>query len=85
MDCYSWQAVSSVISGCIICKRYNTRASKYPSPASLPLSRVKLSIPFAHADVDYTGHYYLRTDQGDKVKAYILIFTCFNTRAIHLE
>ena len=79
------QAVSSVISECIICKRYNTRANRYPSPASLPLSRVKLSVPFAHTGVDYTGHYFLRDDQGGKVKAYILIFTCFNTRAIHLE
>ena len=79
------QAVTSVISECTICKRFNTRASRYPGPATLPLSRVKLSVPFAHTGVDYTGHYYLRNDQGAKVKAYILIFTCFNTRAIHLE
>ena len=51
----------------------------------LPSPRVKLSVPFAHTRVDYTGHYYLRDDLGGKVKVYILIFTCFNTRAIHLE
>ena len=79
------QAVSSAISDCIVCKRYNARPQKYPGPAVLPSPRVKLSVPFAHTEVDYTGHYYLRDDQGGKVKVYILIFTCFNTRAVHLE
>ena len=44
-----------------------------------------MSVPFAQAAVDYTGHYYIRDGQGGKVKIYILIFTCFNTRAVHLE
>ena len=79
------QAISSVISDYIVCKRYNARSQKYPGPAVLPSSRVKLSVPFAHNGVDYTGHYYIRDDQGGKVKVYILIFTCFNTRAVHLE
>ena len=79
------QAVSSVISDCIVCKRYNSPSLKYPGPAVLPSPRVKLSFPFAHTGVDYTGHYYVRNDKGGKVKTYILIFTCFNTRAIHLE
>ena len=81
----SRQAAPSVISDCIACKRYNARSQKYHGPAILPSPRVKLSIPFAHTGVDYTGHYFFRDDQGGKVKAYILIFTCFNTRAVHLE
>ena len=32
----SRQAVSSVISDCIVCKRYNARSQKYPGPAVLP-------------------------------------------------
>ena len=80
------QAVSSVISDCIVCKRYNARSQKYPGPAILPSSRVKLSVPSAHTGVDYTGHYYRTSEMtnGEKV-VYILIFTCFNTRAVHLE
>ena len=81
----SRQVVSSVISDCIVCKNYNARSQKYPGPAILPSLRVKLSIPFAHTGIDHTGHYYLRDDQGGKVKAYILIFTIFNTHAVHLE
>ena len=79
------QAVLSVIKECVVCKRYNVPSVKYPSPVSLPASRVNLSVPFAHTGVDYTGHIWVKDRSGVKVKVYILIFTCFNTRAIHLE
>ena len=79
------QAVLNRLKDCIVCKRYNTRAVSYPAPSSLPASRVNLSVPFAHTGVDYTGHLWVRDRKGDKVKVYILIFTCFNTRAVHLE
>ena len=79
------QAVSSVLKECVVCKRYNAPSVKYPSPASLPAARVNLSVPFAHTGVDYTGHLWIKGKDGMKVKVYILIFTCFNTRAIHLE
>ncbi|XP_064111443.1 uncharacterized protein LOC135218931 [Macrobrachium nipponense] len=79
------QAVLSVLKDCIVCKRYNASTVKYPSPSLLPFSRVNLSVPFAHTGVDHTGHLWLREKNGEKLKAYILIFTCFNTRAIHLE
>ena len=81
----SKQAVSSVISDCIVCKGHSARSQKYPGPAILPSPGVKLSVPFAHAGIDCTGHYHLRDCHEGKVKAYILIFTCFNTHAIHLE
>ena len=81
----SRQAVSSLISDCIVCKRYNACSQKYLGPAILPSPRVKLRVPFAHTGVDYNGYYHLRDDQGGKVKAYILIFTGFSTRAVHLE
>ena len=79
------QAVLSNIKDCVICKRYNFRSVKYPSPSSLPESRVNLSVPFAHCGIDYTGHLWVKDDQRDKAKIYILIFTCYNTRAVHLE
>ena len=44
-----------------------------------------MSVPFAHTSVDYTGHLWVKNKSGEKVKVYILIFTCFNTRAVHLE
>ena len=79
------QAVVNRLKDCIVCKRYNFRSVTYPSPSSLPASRVNLSVPFAHTGVDYTGHLWVKNKNGDRVKVYILIFTCFNTRAVHLE
>ena len=79
------QAVLSVLKECVVCKRYNVPSVKYPSPASLPATRVNLSVPFAHTGVDYTGHIWIKDRSGVKVKVYILIFTCVNTRSIHLE
>ena len=79
------QAVLNTQKNCIACKRYNARSVNYPSPSSLPASRVNLSVPFAHTGVDYTGHLWVKNKSGEKVKVYILIFTCFNTRAVHLE
>ena len=60
------QAVLSVLKDCIVCKRYNASTVKYPSPPSLPSSRVNLSVPFAHTGVDYTGHLWLREKNGEK-------------------
>ena len=79
------QVVNSVLKECVVCKRYNVRGGKYPSPSSLPAERVNLSVPFAHTGVDYTGHIWILNEDGTKSKYYILIFTCFNTRALHLE
>ena len=42
-------------------------------------------MPFAYTGVDYTGHLWVRNKPGEKINVYILIFTCFNTRAAHLE
>ena len=79
------QAVKSVLDECIVCKRYNVPSTKYSVPASLPADRVNLSVPFSHTGVDYTGHIKVNGFDGNPMKVYILIFTCFNTRALHLE
>ena len=75
-DIKAGQAVRSVIKDCIICKRYNAREVKYYSPASLPASRMNLSVPFQRTGVDYTGHLWLRDRNGRKYRISILLFTC---------
>ncbi|XP_045466642.1 uncharacterized protein LOC123675337 [Harmonia axyridis] len=54
----------------------------------LPSARVTPSRPFSHCGVDYAGPIIIkeRTLRRTKfVKAYICIFVCFSTRAIHIE
>ncbi len=40
--------------------------------------------PFTVTGVDFTGAIYVKTPQGQE-KVYICLFTCANTRAVHLE
>ena len=55
--------------------------------APLPLERVSMVPAFSHTGVDYTGEISIRRSLGsrDKLKAYIVVFTCLVTRAVHLE
>ena len=41
--------------------------------------------PFTVTGVDFTGALYVRDHAGNETKAYICLFTCASTRAIHLE
>ena len=79
------QSTGKVVSSCGVCKRYNTRSfAKPPSPA-LPSDRVNLIRAFSHTGIDFTGHFFVKDFSGQAHKVYILIFTCLNSRAIHLE
>lgn len=54
----------------------------------LPPERVILSRPFLNTGVDYAGPYLIKTWRGKNArtyKAYIALFVCFSTSAIHLE
>ena len=57
---------------------------KYPKVTNLPKHRVNLIVPYRHTGVDFTGHLWVE-NYGQRRKMYILIFTCLNTRAVHLD
>ena len=78
------QAVKTVISSCVICKKINSHAFKYPCITNLPKHRVNFIEPFKYTGIDYTGHVWVRDEKGAQ-KMYLLIFTCLNIRAIHIE
>ena len=40
--------------------------------------------PFTHVGFDIFGNYYVKFGRS-QVKRYCVIFTCFNTRAVHIE
>ena len=74
-----------VISKCYLCRRY--RVKPLPSPvtyAELPDFRAKFVDAFAAVGVDFAGP--LLYKNGSSVeKAYIALFTCAATRAVHLK
>jgi len=52
--------------------------------AQLPSDRVKASKPFAVTGIDFAGPLYIKVG-NNMHKAYITLFTCASTRAVHLE
>ena len=80
------QAVKNVLKECFICKKYNNLCFKYPAMTALPGHRVNFVRPFEHTGVDFTGHLWVQDPSAESTsKMYILIFTCLNVRAIHVE
>ncbi|XP_058827602.1 uncharacterized protein LOC131687527 [Topomyia yanbarensis] len=78
--------VRSVVRNCFRCTRLN------PVPAQqqigqLPAPRVIPSRPFSVTGVDYAGPLYLRPihKRTAPAKAYLCLFVCFATKAVHLE
>ena len=41
--------------------------------------------PFQHTGVDFTGHLWVKNEEGGVAKMYILLFICLNVRAVHTE
>ena len=79
------QAVFTELKTCRQCKVINAKAFKYPSPTALPSDRVNLVRPFNTIGIDFTGHFFTIDKRDVESKQYILIITCMNTRAVHLE
>lgn len=80
------QSVKNIIANCILCQKFNNFAFKYPKMTSMPEHKMKFVKPFLHVGVDYTGHLWVHcNDKNSQIKMYIVIYTCMNIRAIHLD
>ncbi|XP_036145841.1 uncharacterized protein LOC118646627 [Monomorium pharaonis] len=80
--------VKAVIHNCTVCCRERA-AIPVQLMGDLPKARVSTpSRPFSHCGVDYAGPVQTRASAGRGItsrKAYIAVFICLATRAIHLE
>lgn len=79
--------VKSHIHRCVPCARQSAKATTQIM-SDLPSNRVNPSRPFQHSGVDYAGPFQIlsRVARGQKsFKAYIAVFVCLATRAVHLE
>ena len=79
------QVAKQVLRVCKICKKH--QGSHYSPVNSLPLPafRITKSDPFQITGLDYTGALRVKGTANEIKKAYIVLFTCATTRAIHLE
>ena len=78
------QIIKTILNRCYVCKRLEGHRFPLPPSPPLPIERVTNSIPFEITGVDYTGAITLKTGDYNS-KVYVCLFTCANTRAIHLE
>ena len=79
------QLTKKVIRGCYGCKKFQVTAFANPPTASLPTNRTEGSVPFEVLGVDFAGPITYKLTPKKEGKAYILLFACSLTRAIHLE
>ena len=82
------QIAKNLIKKCVICKRIDGKPYNWRIQPPLPDFRVSVSMPFSTIGVDLAGPVYVKerlVDDKMSHKAYIVLFTCAGTRAIHLE
>lgn len=70
---------------CYGCKRFHTTPLSSPPQGNLPKERAEGEVLFEETGVDYAGPIYYKRNGGTDRKAYIIIYTCSLTRAVHLE
>lgn len=79
--------VRSFILKCVRCTRFRQRRAQQLM-GQLPTERTTPSRPFLNSGVDYAGPFLLKTWKGKNsrsYKAYIVLFVCHATSAVHLE
>ena len=83
------KTVSRALKSCFLCTKYEGNTYNTPPFALLPLFRIEKTFPFVNIGIDFAGPFLVKaniTSRGKaNVKAYICLFTCATSRAIHLE
>ncbi|XP_056094778.1 uncharacterized protein LOC130073406 [Rhinichthys klamathensis goyatoka] len=77
------QIVKSIVSKCTVCKRFKAKPAQQDT-APLPRDRISETPPFEVTGIDFAGPLYVKNDRA-LCKAYVALFTCAVTRAVHLE
>lgn len=79
------EAIRRVLRSCIVCFRAKPITAKQLM-SNLPAVRVtQQSRAFLHTGVDYAGPFTIKISQNKTSKAYLSIFICLVTKAVHFE
>ncbi|KHJ96484.1 integrase core domain protein [Oesophagostomum dentatum] len=79
------QLTKSILKQCVVCRRVQGQAYRYPFVPDLPSERATRNRPFQNIGLDYFGPLIIRSERNDKKKIWVCLFTCMVTRAVHLE
>lgn len=77
------QLVKGILSKCTVCKSFKAKPAQQDT-APLPRDRITETPSFAVTGIDFAGPLYVKNDRV-LCKAYVALFTCAVTRAVHLE
>ncbi|XP_039452434.2 uncharacterized protein LOC120431370 [Culex pipiens pallens] len=77
--------INRVLKRCVTCFKASPTDVKL-FMGDLPSARVTAALPFSRTGVDYAGPFYLKEGRlRSPRKAYVCVFVCMSTKAIHLE
>ena len=79
------QVVKRILSECVTCRMFTGKLHSTPPTAALPDFRVNEAPLFSRVGVNFAGPLYVKEKSGKMGKAYIALFSCCVTRALHLE
>ena len=78
--------MKQVLRNCVLCKQYQARPVLLPSIPDLPDFRINISsYLFQFVGLDFARPLLVKSGKDSALKAYILLFMCALSRAIHLE
>jgi len=79
------EMVKNVAYQCYLCRRHKDQTAQQIM-APLPSSRSKMSLrAFCNSGVDYAGPFVVKLTRRVTAKRYLCLFTCMQTRGVHLE
>ena len=70
---------------CNYCKKYRAKVLHAPATSALPTFRTEFTKPFQTTGVDFAGPLLYKHEKHETSKAYVALFTCASTRAVHLK
>ena len=77
--------VKKARSDCFGCVKFRSQAYQNPPPGNLPGTRTEGSAPFQVLGVDFAGPIRYQSKTRAQKKAYLVLYGCSLTRAVHLE
>ena len=83
------KTVRRIIRNCYSCNKMGGEPYSSPAFAPLPDFRCDRVLPFAHIGIDFAGPFSVKANltwrSNAYLKAYICLFVCASSRALHLE
>ena len=74
-----------VLRECVTCKREQGKPFREPPTAALPDFRVNEAPPIAKVGIDFAGPLFVKSQTGEIVKSYVVLFTCCIAQEVHLD